>query len=706
MGPSSLFLSSGRPQTASGMRQNRAAQAVRNGLVQMLPVVLLGSFALVFRSFPLPAWQAWLAQSLGGALPQLLMFVHNATFGLLSVYLTLLISLGYVQAESHADQYLPQAPITSLMCFIILIGFEPEHFPLPFLGIQGMFTAIFSAVTSSACMVFLQRKRHVPLFYTEGSDASFNNALWAVLPSFLTIGLFALFNLLLARLFHVAGFQELVLAAAASVFGGMGPSLSSALVYAFMTNLLWFFGMHGTNVLESSFQHVFSPAAAGVAALTEGTSPGLFSKSFFDVFVAMGGCGSALCLLLAILLYSRNYGSRRLGAVALLPMLFNINELLVFGLPIVFNVHLLIPFLLVPLTATLTTWAAMSLGLVPPAMHDVAWTTPILLGGYAATHSVAGSLLQAFNLILGMFLYRPFLLRYDRSKTLEAARRMGVLTEYLLERQARGATVELLPLKGPIGTLAKMLAGDLHFALRHGSLELYHQPQYDNYGMCIGSEALLRWRHPVFGFVAPPLIVRLAEESGLLDELERWIVAEGGRHAAALRERGLPFKTCVNVTVPTLYSPGFPLFLQELLDAGTFRPDDIRLEVTEQTSLLFTDDSVERLKQYRTMGLSLAIDDFSMGHTSLKYLQDNEFDMVKLDGALVRDLDNPRCREIIASIVSLAAALHFDVLAEFVETVEQRDVLENIGVKLYQGYLYSPAIPFADFISGAGSIRR
>ena len=189
MGSSSLFLSSGRPRTASGMRQNRAALAVRNGLVQMLPVVLLGSFALVFRSFPLPAWQVWLEQTLGGALPQLLMFVHNATFGLLSVYLTLLISLGYVQAESHADQYLPQAPITSLMCFIILIGFEPEHFPLTFLGIQGMFTAIFSAVTSSACMVFLQRKRHVPLFYTEGSDASFNNALWAVLPSFLTLSL-------------------------------------------------------------------------------------------------------------------------------------------------------------------------------------------------------------------------------------------------------------------------------------------------------------------------------------------------------------------------------------------------------------------------------------------------------------------------------------------------------------------------------------
>lgn len=705
MGSTSPLLSAESSRPDPGRRPNRAAQAVRNGLVLMLPVVLLGSFALVFRSFPLAAWQAWLAESLGGALPQLLTFVHNATFGLLSVYLTLLISLSYVQAEDHADQYLPQAPITSLICFIMLLGFETEQFPLAYLGIQGMFTAIFSAVVSSACMVFLHSKRHQPLFYTEGSDASFNNAVRAVLPSFLTIGLFALGNLALVRLFHVTGFQELVVRAAGGAFGNMGPSLLSALLYAFMTNLLWFFGMHGTNVLESAFQHVFSPVA-GVAALTEGGSPGLFSKSFFDVFVAMGGSGSTLGLLLAIFLFSRTRSSRGLGVVALLPMLFNINELLVFGLPIVFNVHLLIPFLVVPLAITLTTWAAMRLGLVPPALHDVAWTTPILLGGYAATHSVAGSLLQVFNLGLGMLLYRPFLLRYDRSKMREAAWRMRALTDCLLERQEQGVTVDLLGIQGSLGTLAKMLAGDLRSALRHGGLELYHQPQYDNHNQCIGSEALLRWKHPTFGFVAPPLIVRLAEESGLLDELERWVVTEAGRHAAALREQGLPFQTCVNVTVPTLYSEGFPPFLQAQLDGGTFRAGDIRLEVTEQTSLLFTEDSAGRLKQYRAMGLSLVIDDFSMGHTSLKYLQDNEFDMVKLDGSLVRDLDNSRCREIIASIVSLAGALHFDVLAEFVETEEQRRTLESIGVKLYQGYLYSPAVPFAEFISGAGNIRR
>jgi EAL domain-containing protein (putative c-di-GMP-specific phosphodiesterase class I) len=98
------------------------------------------------------------------------------------------------------------------------------------------------------------------------------------------------------------------------------------------------------------------------------------------------------------------------------------------------------------------------------------------------------------------------------------------------------------------------------------------------------------------------------------------------------------------------------------------------------------------------MGYPLVIDDFAMGYTSIKYLQGNEFDMVKLDGSLVREMDNPRNNEIITSIVSLAKALGFTVLGEYVETREQQIQLEKLGCTRYQGYLYSPAVPFEDFL--------
>ena len=678
------------PASRDGGRGHVVVRAIKTGLVMMLPIVLLGSFSLMLRSLPLPVWQHFLEAFAGGLLPRLLLALQYATFGLLSVYLTLLVSFSYAQSDKHPEALLPQAPITSLVCFFLLIGFGDERFSLDSLGINGMFTAIFAAVVSSLCMRFFQRRKRLPVFYSEGSDIAFNNAVRAVLPSFLTIGLFALGNEGLVLAFDVSGFQDLFIRLAEACFGHLRPSLFSALLYAFMTNLLWFFGVHGTNVLEGAFQSIFAhPGLAPDAAV--------FNKSFFDVFVALGGSGSTLALLLAVLAFSRHRGSRRLMAVALGPMLFNINELVIFGLPVAFNGYLLIPFLAAPLLCTLTTYFAMSVGLVPPAGDAVAWTTPVLLGGYAATGSVAGSLLKAFNLLVGVAVYRPFVRLLDREKDRQAARGMRALVKLLAERQERGLPPDLMRAEGPPGVLARMLAADLGHALNRGELELHHQAQFDSAGSCVGSEALLRWPHPVFGFVAPPLVVQLAEESKRLGELERWVFTEAGRHAAALRERGLPSKTCVNLTPSTLYDAAFLDHLRSKIAEGALRPEDLLIEITEQTSLLFTGESSALLKSYRALGFRLVIDDFSMGHTSLKYLQDNEFDMVKLDGALVRDLTNPRSREIIVSIVSLAEALRFAVLAEYVETEDVRRRLENIGVTLYQGYLYSPALPFERF---------
>ena len=106
------------------------------------------------------------------------------------------------------------------------------------------------------------------------------------------------------------------------------------------------------------------------------------------------------------------------------------------------------------------------------------------------------------------------------------------------------------------------------------------------------------------------------------------------------------------------------------------------------------------MKKIRSFGYTFALDDFSMGHTSLQYLQHNRFDIVKLDGNLVKSmLGNERTREIISSIVYLSKSLDFMVLAEYVETADQRDALKDIGVLLYQGYLYSPAIDLDSFIA-------
>lgn len=160
-----------------------------------------------------------------------------------------------------------------------------------------------------------------------------------------------------------------------------------------------------------------------------------------------------------------------------------------------------------------------------------------------------------------------------------------------------------------------------------------------------------------------------------------------------LKRFGEDIKVSVNVTGPIVVTPRFLHFVRQLNENDPFEGKHICLEVTEQATLAFTDETRQSLRALKEMGLQLAIDDFSMGQTSLNYLKDNLFDLIKLDGSLVKSLfTHQNSREIISSITHLASSLNMSVLAEFVETEEQKEALHQIGCDCYQGWLYSPAV--------------
>lgn len=679
-------------------------QAVRNGFIMAIPVLLLGSFALILKSLPITAYQTLIQTLGGGFLKSIFEMVYNATFGLLSVFVTCTVSVARVRADGGKDDDTHSAAVIALACFAICSGFLQTGFATDAFGVKGMFTAIFSALVSSNLYLYLKKHMTKRLaFYTDGADANFNNAMGNLGAAMLILSAFAVFNLALGRLFHVGGFHQLTISGATFLFHNMGRSLWSGLLFVFSSSLLWFFGIHGSDVLEEVSQSIFAAGMeVNAAAIAAGSAPTeIFTKTFFDVFVLMGGCGASLCILLSILLFSRQKGTRGLAEISVLPMLFNINEPMVFGLPIVFNPILFLPFLLTPMVLTLTSWAAMSLGLVPVARTAVEWTTPILMGGYLATDSVAGALLQVFNLVVGVCIYRPFVLLHDREKVTSAHRHLKTLLSVLQDAEAKNIQVELMSLKGGAGNVAKMLAADLKYAVAERELCLYYQPQYDFLGRLIGAEALLRWKHPVFGMVYPPLLIELAKEMDLLETLERSVFSMAAEDLAEMRPLCRSnFALSVNVDATTLGSEGFLKFLQRLVEEGKVLPQELWIEITERTALFFHAGANEALDKLKQMGYCLAIDDFSMGFTSMKYLQENQFSMVKLDGSLVRGVsDNPRCRDIISSIVSLSYSLGFSVLAEYVETEEQRKQLEEIGCLQYQGYLFHPALPKEAFLS-------
>ncbi len=691
-------MDSGLQKIYSRMDNSSLLQCIRSGLILMIPVLLIGSFALVLRSLPIPIYQKVITTFLSGALYELIDFIYQATFGFLAVYMTISISICYARRHMEADVFGYGPVFTALICFCIVSGLFSEGFSAEALGVNGMFTGIVCALAGPSLYCAIDRRlpRFVRL-YTDGADREFNGAIMTILPSILVVLVFALVNLIFVRLFAVSGLQSLLINLLNRVFSDMGRSLGTALLFEFFSAILWFFGLHGSDVLDTVSQHIFIPAMDINQQLIQNgqAATEIYSKTFFDVFVVMGGCGTTICLLIALLLFSKRRSNRNLARFAALPMLFNINEIMVFGLPIVFNPILLIPFLLTPLVLLLISSFAMQIGLVPVPVASVEWTTPILLGGYLATNSLAGSALQLFNIVVGVLIYRPFIRLFDAEKQRNAQHRMGQVLRLFQQSEAEGHPLELMAVRDPLGSVTKALAEDIGFRLESKLPVMYYQPQYDSEGRCVGAEALLRWNHPLYGMVYPPMIIQLAQETGQLDKLERAIFCAVKNDLEPLLERlGEEAVICVNVSGSTIQTEEFEAFLGTLKTQSETFCRHVCIEVTEQTALQINEALIERLTRIHEMGYILAIDDFSMGSTSIKYLQSSVFSVIKLDGSLSRDVvNNTRSREIIASITSLSETFGIQVLAEYVETEEQRAILERVGCRLYQGYLYSPAIP-------------
>ncbi|MGE4214546.1 MAG: PTS sugar transporter subunit IIC/EAL domain-containing protein [Anaerotignaceae bacterium] len=678
-------------------------KAIRSGLVTVIPVLFVGSFSLVLRSLPISMYQQFISTFFDGVLLKFFSIIYNATFGMLSAYMTVAISVSYAKLKMDRASNMFGMAITAIACFFILTGVSEEGLAQGFFGAKGMLASIFSSVVTSVMYskISTRIKRNVK-FFADGADLEFNSAISVMLPFAIVVGVFALFNLFIVSMFKVSGSQELIVEGVSWIFMKLGVSFISGFLFVFISSLLWFLGIHGSNVLEGVMEQLFTPGIEiNEMAVVLGNVPTeILTKGFFDVFVLIGGCGASLCLLVAIFLFGKLRSNKGLGKMAAIPMLFNINELMVFGLPIIFNPIMFIPFVLTPVVLFLTTYTAMATGIVPVTTNSVEWTTPVILGGYMATGSVKGSLLQIFNLLVGVLIYRPFVKIYEGEKINSATNTIVELVDALKESELCGQSIVLTELMDNRGTIAKMLAMDLKYAIGTEELMLYYQPQYNNKGKCIGAEALLRWKHNEFGMMYPPLAIQLAQEMGFLSLLEKHVVTKAVDDIVFLKNQNLrQIKIGVNVSGRTIQTDDFELFLKEKFRIGELKKGDICVEVTEQLALKNNSDTEERLGRIREIGYLMAIDDFSMGHTSLKYLQENQFDVVKLDGSLVMGMnDNSRCKDIISSIIYLSKGLGFKVVAEYVETEMQRSELERMGCVMYQGYLYSEAIPLEKFI--------
>ena len=681
-----------------GIEDNRILTSVRRGMVLAIPEILVGSFSLLLLSLPVGGWQALLDGLWSGSLRLLLTVVRDATLGVISLIMLLTISYSY-EEETPAG-HRGTLPFVSL-CAYLAFTYGPEGFAFAAFESSRLFGAIVVTIASCALFTLLSERFSIRMrSYTDGSDSAFQRSISAIVPACLVIGLFALLGVLLTRVLGGADYSVAFSGWFEGLFLRMGRGLGSGLLIILLMHLMWFFGIHGSNVLDGVAHEVFRAGMdVNLARLASGQAPTeIATKTFFDTFVLFGGCGTLLCLVVAIFLCDRRKNVRGLSKMALVPVLFNINELIMFGVPIVLNPIYLVPFLCTPLVLTVISYLATLAGLVPVAIHTVEWTTPIFLSGYAATGSVAGSLLQLVNLAVGVGIYLPFVRLAQARQLRSLEKQMERLAGEVRACEAAGERPALLARGGQLGSMAKLLAEDLRYALRSGGVRLHYQPQTDARGRVWGAEALLRWEHGPGRFVYPPLAVALAAEGGFADELAAFVVDTACRDLAALSEWSCrELEISCNLTAGQLTAPGAPELVKKAIERYHIPPGRLGVELTEQDALSGAPQMTERLAALRETGARIIMDDFGMGHNSMLYLQDSQFDMVKLDGSLVREMtDNPRTGEIISTIVRLSESLGFRVVAEYVETPAQLEALGALGCRYYQGYLFSPAIPLSE----------
>lgn len=239
----------------------------------------------------------------------------------------------------------------------------------------------------------------------------------------------------------------------------------------------------------------------------------------------------------------------------------------------------------------------------------------------------------------------------------------------------------------------------LHSALKKKEFILYYQPIVNVLtGKIAKMEALLRWKNPQLGLVAPYIFIPLAEQNGAIVPIGEWVLQTACAQNKAWQNIGLtPIKMSVNLSVRQFQQANLVTTIATILEQTQLPPDYLELEITESVTMQDTELARTILGELNKMGISLSMDDFGTGYSSLSYLKQFSFHTLKIDRSFVRDL-HPTSNDlaIVNAMITLGRGLDIDVVAEGVETAELRDLLKNLGCEYIQGYLYSKPLPAAE----------
>lgn len=405
---------------AGRLNNNRYLGVLRDAFMLAFPLTIFGSIMVVLMN--LPFLDKIMSQTVLEGVQSALNIAPSATISIMSVFVV--FGIGYYLSKSY-DVEAVFGGVIALASFLLLTPFLLEQeggatiagvIPVDRLGAKGMFLGMITGFLSAEIYRYFVQKKFV-INMPQGVPPAVSKSFAALIPATLTLTTFLFINIIITQGFKT-NMHDLIYHAIQAPLVGLGSGIIPTLIAVFFIQILWFFGLHGQIIINSVMDPIWNTLSIqNLESYTKtGEVPNIISKQFIEIYtVGMGGTGMTLAVVFTILIFLKSKQLKQVAKLGLGPGLFNVNEPIIFGLPIVMNPLILIPWILAPMVITCITYFAMASGIVPPPTGvNIPWTVPIFISGMMATNSLAGGLLQLFNLMIVFVIWFPFLKFIDR----------------------------------------------------------------------------------------------------------------------------------------------------------------------------------------------------------------------------------------------------------------------------------------------------
>lgn len=411
---------------AEKLAMNRYLLAIRDGFMLAMPLLIIGAMSLLFANLPIPGYTNLMANIFGKNWATFFTVPYNATMAIMTVFVILGIS--YSLSKHYKIEGISTAAI-ALTSFLILTpfftSFTPEGskaifqvgsvIPMEWIGSKGLFVGMISAILATEIVRYVTNKGWV-IKMPEGVPPTVAKSFSSLIPAAITLVIFNIVRLL----FTFTSFQTIhsfIYTILQLPLTSLGDSLGATLVANFFIGLFWSFGISGGDVVQSVMSPIWLALSGdNLTAFQAGAAlPHIITQQFNSIYLWIGGGGATLSLCILMLFKCKSQQCKKIGKLAILPGIFNINEPIIFGLPIVLNPIMLIPFIIVPLVLAVVTYICMATGIVPrPNGVLIPWTTPPIIGGFLIS-GIRGAIFQVAELIISMVIYLPFITVVDRT---------------------------------------------------------------------------------------------------------------------------------------------------------------------------------------------------------------------------------------------------------------------------------------------------